>query len=598
MSTVAESDYRISGGSVLRKLIDCGPYLLVVAFFVISHIPFFYNFPLINFPSDWSGYFKATLTLVNGELPGQIALKRGSLFPILAAMIFSLGGGHLAVVSVLSLLRIVSLLLVLYVCSFFGRLMAWTVASALAAFAAYPFVVHVDQMMLPDALFESLEIMSVAFVVGAIATGRRLYWALAGVCAGLAILTKASAIYLLVLMMIAAVVYAIGRGRASVRTASIALLLGLSPMVGAYVSLSAYNYAVNNVFTASAMGVYGWVANTFPMWQTSEQYDPKLNALIEDAQKAYFDCSGDGECVVDMTRREFLRRAQESANIVEADKPPHRGFVSVGVSFAMHELFLPYREKFLPDARSRWGAIARSKGLRTVAFDAIERYPWLYSRKVASQGYLGFYDLYKYSTACNKDGVSNYFPYCYRAMRGRVETYKEKWRNRPWFDGNEELVLGRYADGEFSAAVEGDLTALERDNLSTLPWVKAYEGIVEWYVNPLFNRPVLYTLVWVLPLVGLLGLVSQRSDPRIWRVTIVVGCAGIGVGLLVALVQSIGIRDTVAIRGYQFWATGLAGYLCVNLVLMVWQVVGGKELLGKIVGSRAGLVDRSTDLSE
>jgi len=127
------------------------------------------------------------------------------------------------------------------------------------------------------------------------------------------------------------------------------------------------------------------------------------------------------------------------------------------------------------------------------------------------------------------------------------------------------LFAGKSGIKDRDLRAEMPLTDLETGNFAKLPFTRAYSNFVKYYVDPVFNWSVLNVLPWVSLLVVFL-LFFWRSKRQELAMLLIVSCAAMGLGTLIALVQSVGVRDTVSIMSFRYWVIGIYAYLALNLL--------------------------------
>jgi hypothetical protein len=559
------------GWSSPKRLLDALPYALVIIVFLIGHAPFYFEFPLVVFRPDWSGYYSHVETLLSGAIPGDHALKRPLLFPLVTVAVLKLGGDYYTVVVMLGLLRLAAVLVAVHLAGRISRAFQWVTAVGLALYLGHWFTVYGDQLLLPDAMLSALQLVSVAFFATAAAIGRPRDWALGSLFAGIAVLAKASAIYLAILAVIAIAVHFLIRKEFAWKRAGQVMTLALVPFLACYIGIRTYNYFVNGIFAASAMGNYVWVSKTFALWEPSERYDPKLNRIIREGQDVLFGCSmTDKFCRYPGTQEEFIAQAEAASTFEQMSAEPTAGFYGVPTGFLNRYVIIPYKNEFLPGTR-RWEAVAKSDDLVDVALETILRHPDIYVKAVLGQAFLLYYSIdtkFEDRPYCkDKDGNILFlaYPYCPNLLNQRITDYAEQWKGWPWFDGNERLVLGPYCCG-VDSWIQDNILLLETYGPSALFFTNIYSLYTKYVERPIADYPVVNLMPWILFVSATVALILGWGDRTLTGVGVIVSCAGLGAGMLIALVQNVGTRDSITMMEFRYWSFAIVVYGAWRLV--------------------------------
>lgn len=538
---------------------------VVVAVFLLSHLPIFVEVPVPRFRPDWGSYFQIVRSITAGEWPDVSG--RPPFYPLFVAAVLAVGGGFTGVVVVQSLALLGAVLFAVNTALHLNRGFGVLTAVAAVAVVGRSSTARMDNWVLTEPVYATLMILVVTFLVRGLHARHHGFLAMASVCAGLAVWTKPAALWTLVLLAMA-VVYVIMHRRGWRAPAALA-----APVAGLLLILASYNAATVGHFTVASTGGVNLSAATWFYWQPSPSYPAATNQLIRQLHQNAFDC---GSYPDKCRRRTDVRKLRASWNLdVLSDSYQNLFGVEHLLRFglwdhATRQYDGPHAEAlrngtldFMKHPSPKWRILSIMGRIgRTPSFDAIAREPGLYLKTVLASMYRFYYlkanDFWAYKAKTWRKIVEQMRRY--KAQEG--DAVRPSSNDHCDHAKGRFAVVGRFCENAVPAAVLARIDRLDGPDAGLPALTRAYRAYFKAVQKPLFAHRWTGILFVPVLLVALSMTIWTRARHDGAAVATLITSACLGSGLVVGLVE-IGNRKYAEPSMFlMFWSAA-----CVILLL-------------------------------
>ncbi len=248
----------------------CVLTLLVV--FLITRLPFFIDFPVVNIGGDTASYFSLVQQARNGIWP--LFDRRTPGFPVFVLLITTFANRWLAVIFVQNLLSLASSLLLVYGVYRLMPSLSLPAALAMSGFLGSSKVLIYDTSAVSDSLYTSTIVFACAFILLAFARRKPLYFGLTSGFMAVAILVRPSGLFFLLIYVLTIAYMLWNRYDRKA-------LIGFSwPIPLILLLLCFYNYLTLKAFTITQWGDVNLAHATVLYWEPDERFDSNTNAVL------------------------------------------------------------------------------------------------------------------------------------------------------------------------------------------------------------------------------------------------------------------------------------------------------------------------------
>jgi hypothetical protein len=378
---ILKSDYYFLYGS-----------LLIITVFVITRIPYFVFYPVINLSSDSASYIAAALKIYG--LKSVLFDIRTPGYPLFISLVWIFSKSYIFISLFQSLISLFACLFFLKTIHNFYPSVTFYAAAALSAYISSSFFIIIETSILTESLFVSGLLITCALLILALKKNKELHWMLFSSSAAIVILVRPAGLFLLSLFIFIPVYFFANKFNYKYY---IYLLL---PFCIIIFSLCFYNYRTLNSFTITPFGEANLSGVTLLFMETSPEYSPGINSAIQKT----------------------------------LDSIPSRDIKFVKNNYDVSKLYNIFRENFyrqviLADNIMKNDSLSRyieiQPFIRKISTDAIKKYPEIYA-KFFICNFLYFLQ--------NSRVTMNYFPELEKIYKAVVidkkyiaETESQKW---------------------------------------------------------------------------------------------------------------------------------------------------------------------------
>lgn len=246
--------------------------LLITIVFLITRIPYYTFYPVLNVSFDSASYIAAAFDITNFR---QVLFDiRTPGYPLFISFIWIFSKSFIAIAFVQSLLALISGIYLLKVIDKYFRTVTFVSAVSIAAFISSSYFVLLETGILTESLFISSLLFTCAFLISAIKSGKLTAWILFSAFTAITIIIRPAGLFLGVVMLFLILYLFANKYKAVyfgalIFPASILILL-----------LCSYNYMTLNKFTITPFGEANLSGVTILFMEPSENYSPKVNEAI------------------------------------------------------------------------------------------------------------------------------------------------------------------------------------------------------------------------------------------------------------------------------------------------------------------------------
>lgn len=274
-------------------------FLIVAIPFIITRLPFFFDYPALTIDPDYLHYYTIVDQVDKGFFPTFIIRTPG--YPLFLGLIFTFFSHNMAVVIIQNILSLmVALFFVFAIYKVYSdrlKYLPLLTAAGMAAFTSSTNHLLADTTLLTESLFVNVIILFFAFLILALHYKKNVLWLLCSFLMAYTILIRPTGIFLILIFLIVLVFLfikqkaetekktpffrAIGRFIKRKDTLSFSL-----PFAGILLLLSVYNYFTVGYFTISGLySEHALISFTATFLEKKDTYDPEINKIIDEAKK-------------------------------------------------------------------------------------------------------------------------------------------------------------------------------------------------------------------------------------------------------------------------------------------------------------------------
>lgn len=253
--------------------------LILLAVFLITHLPFFWYYPAVGLSQDSSSYLDIVNTLRDGKWPHFIFRTPG--YPLFVWLVTAFIDRWLAVILVQTLLSLASALSLVYAVFRMSRPLALPAAIAMCGFLGSAQVLFYDISLLSDSLYTSCIIFSVSFLILALNAGKAAHFSSVSALMALAILVRPAGLYLVVIYVLV-LAYLLWN-----RCPRHAVLAFAAPFPAIILAFCAYNCATLGEFVISPFAEANYAGATVLFWESDPRLPPLVNDVLRQLPESY-----------------------------------------------------------------------------------------------------------------------------------------------------------------------------------------------------------------------------------------------------------------------------------------------------------------------
>ena len=253
--------------------------LLLLTVVLITRLPFFVHYPLVGLSSDTNGYMSLVDTVRHGQWPQFIIRTPG--YPFLVWLVTAFTDRWVSVILVQCLISLGAGLCLIYAVYRFKRNLVLPAALAMCAFLGGAQSLTYDTMGLPESIYTSALLFTVAALLMAFSQPRPCYFALLSASMAVVILIRPSGMFLLVVyfLILAFLLWN--------RFPTRAVVNFIVPLPAILLALCTYNYFTIQAFTVSPYGEANFAGATALYWETDPSLPPFVNEALKELPASY-----------------------------------------------------------------------------------------------------------------------------------------------------------------------------------------------------------------------------------------------------------------------------------------------------------------------
>jgi hypothetical protein len=255
------------------------PAFVLIAVFLITRLPFFLYYPVVEIGHDTGDYELLSDTIRSGILPKFIIRTPG--YPLFIWLVTCFSNRWLAVILVQNLLTLFSsLYLVLSVLRLTPRL-ALPAALAMCGYVGSSQVLYHDTFTKSDSLYANCVIFSIGFLLSAMSRPRPFALFCSSAMMAITILVRPAGMYLVVIYLVVLAYLAWNRFSRS------EFVLFALPLPIIILALCTYNLFTIGEFAISPWGEATFVGATILYWEQDPSLPPFVNNALKELPDSY-----------------------------------------------------------------------------------------------------------------------------------------------------------------------------------------------------------------------------------------------------------------------------------------------------------------------
>ena len=266
---------------ISREKILLLSFLLVIAVFAITRLPFFLYFPLADIDVDTFNYYTLVDQMNKGIWPAFIIRTPG--YPLFLKLVFTFHDSHIAVVLVQNLITLFTALFFVYIVHLVfkdrSRYFALLAAMGIGVFISSTCHLESDTSLLTESLYVNLLLLFFAFFLLALNRDKHRWWIVTSIIAASVVLFRPSGMFLLPVVLFILIFLFFNPFKK-------AFLLSLAlPVVLILALASLYNYFTIRSFSVSNFTEHAFFSYASLFTEKSPDFDPVVNEGIDTYRK-------------------------------------------------------------------------------------------------------------------------------------------------------------------------------------------------------------------------------------------------------------------------------------------------------------------------
>lgn len=266
---------------VIRNIISTfknNIYLNVLIFcipFIISHLSFFLYYPLPKFGKDLYQYWLPAIDILNNHLP--IFINRPPGYPMFL-YITNIFNSHIIVLLIQSILTLLVSIFILIKIRKKIPFIYFPVYFSLLIFISSPIILDTDTMLMSEALYIDLLLLSFFYLIISLYTNNKKDWLICSFLIGITFLIKPQGLYVIVLIILSI-------GYLFYIKKKVYFKQMLIPFVSIFLGLAIYNYFTVNIFSTTIRSTFQNLSPSVSYIEPDAKYPEEINKVIIDFDK-------------------------------------------------------------------------------------------------------------------------------------------------------------------------------------------------------------------------------------------------------------------------------------------------------------------------
>jgi hypothetical protein len=255
-------------------------FLILIIMFAITRLPFFLDYPVVDFDGDSPYYYMNVDQIDKGMWPAFIIRTPG--YPLFLKFVFLFFNTNIALIAIQNILSLLTSLFFIYVIHkvYAGRFKFLPLLAAIGMGAFISGSIHLlsDTSFMTESLFVSFLVLFFSLFILAIHSKKSLYWILSSICMAGLILIRPSALFFVLVALIIIFFLFVNSYKKK------AVILFVIPFILILFLTALYNYITIGSFSVSTFTENALISFTATFLEKSDEYPPEVNEAIEKCQ--------------------------------------------------------------------------------------------------------------------------------------------------------------------------------------------------------------------------------------------------------------------------------------------------------------------------
>jgi hypothetical protein len=254
-------------------------FLILITMFLITRLPFFLYYPVVDFDGD-SPYYYINVDQINkGMWPAFIIRTPG--YPLFLKFVFLFFNKNISLIAIQNIFSLLTSLFFIYVIHkvYSKRFKFLPLLAAIGMGASISASIHLlsDTSFMTESLYVNFLVLFFALFILAMHYKSKITWILCSICMAAVILIRPSALFFILVSFIIMFFLFINSSKKAV-------FLFAVPLIVILFLTSLYNYITIGSFSVSTFTENALISFTSTFLEKNEKYAPRVNEAIEKCQ--------------------------------------------------------------------------------------------------------------------------------------------------------------------------------------------------------------------------------------------------------------------------------------------------------------------------